>query len=99
MELRRIDIVPPNCRGEPLAVFRPAGNNRGVRRLGKEAVDKIDETPVWNVFEERTIRLRHFNLVPADLRHFQTVAVKANHVASKNPQTGSAAIELLTFFE
>src|SRR5438105_1711463 len=85
MELRRKNIVAPNCRDELFAIFRSRRYDLFVLRPGKEAVDKIDITAVGHAFKQWTIRTSDLELVPANLRNFQPmIAAEPDHLAVKN---------------
>src|SRR5882724_1639801 len=70
VKLRRINVVAPDGGGEGLSVNRARGDDGGIERLWEKAVDEINVTAAGNIAEQRAIRLREFNLVPADLRYF-----------------------------
>ncbi len=70
VELGRKNILAPDGGGEWGAVGGFCGDDRGVRRLGKIAVDKIHVTARSYALIDRTIRSEYIELVPADLRDF-----------------------------
>src|SRR6516162_8014521 len=82
MKLGGEDIVAPNSRSKRLAVSRPRRNNGLVHRFWKEAVDKIDIAVVGDAFKQRTVSPDNFQLVPANLRDFQTVSDGESHDTS-----------------
>ena len=70
VELRRENIVPPNCRRKRFAISGSGRNDRRISRLRKKAMDEINETTGGNAAEKRALRLRDLKLVPANLRDF-----------------------------
>src|SRR5882724_5179464 len=97
VKLCRINVVAPDGGGEGLSVNRACGDDGGIERLRKKAVDEIDVAAAGNIAEERTIRLRQFDLVPADLRYLQTgLFSEAYDPALENPQACGATVEVFS---
>ena len=53
-------------------------------------MDKINKTAVGNAGKQRTLGLPDAQLVPAHVRHFQTIAGKARHGARQDAEAGHA---------
>ena len=71
VKLRGENIVAPDGRRERFAVVRARRDDGRIHRLRKKTVDEINVAAAWNVTKKRTVRLRQFKLVPADLRNLQ----------------------------
>lgn len=100
MELGGEYVLAPNGRSKGVSILGACGDDRGIKRLRKEAVNKIDIASVGNAAVERTAGLRQFELVPANLRNFQTGLLgKTDHPAVKYAQPGRAAVELIAPLE
>ena len=100
MKLRSEYVVLPNRRCKGVAVSRARGDNGIIQRLRKKAVDEIYVAAVGNIFKQWTIRLRDVDLVPADLRNFQSgLFRKSSNFAFENIQSRRAAVELLALLE
>src|SRR5260221_9269245 len=100
VKLRRINVVAPDGGGEGLSVNRACGDDGGIERLRKKAVDEIDVAAAGNIAEQRAIRLGQLDLVPADLRDLQTgLFGEAHDPARENPQAGGATVEFVALLE
>src|SRR6185503_13133927 len=63
-------------------------------------VNEIDIITVLDALEQGTIGLRNLQLIPSDLRNFQTVLVcEAYDAAGKDSESGGATVELLTLLK
>jgi hypothetical protein len=94
------NIVAPNRRRKRFAVFCSRSNDAGIFRFREKAVDEINVTAVFNSTKKRATGLHNVELVPADLRNFQSILLgKANNVAFENAQSGGAGIEFLAPFK
>src|SRR5204863_5393564 len=96
MKLSGENVVAPHRRGKRLAVVRRRRNDRRVLRLGKKTVHKINVAATGDAPEERASRPGHRELVPPDLRNFQSrLFLEANDVPAKNSQARGATVEFL----
>jgi len=64
------NVVFPDRRGKPLAVSRARRHDGFVRGFWKKTVHEINVAAAGNVAKQRTLRLRDFDLIPADLPGF-----------------------------
>src|SRR5258707_10596139 len=63
-------------------------------------MDEINITVFRHASEQRTLWFGQFQLVPPDLRNFESVAcLEANHLPSKNSHPSRATVEFLAAFE
>ena len=66
-------------------------------------MDEVKMAAVENAFKQWAFRLRHRDLVPADLRHlemrFGSGGVKSHHRSAEDTETQGAGIELLAAIE
>src|SRR5262245_5600244 len=100
MKLGRHDILVPDRRRKPPAVFRPGCRDRGIHRFRIKAVHKIHVTPVLNLLEDWTRGLGELDLVPANLRHLEAGLMREpEHFSAKNAQAGRATVKLFASFE
>lgn len=100
MKLGRENVFAPDGGGEGFAVSGAGSHNGGLSRLGKKAVNEIDVAPRRNSAKERAIGTNHIELVPTDLRDLEAaLARESNHFAGKDPQAGSATVELFALLE
>ncbi len=88
------DVVAPDGGGEGVAIFGAGGDDAGIGGLRVEAVDKIDVAAAGDAAVEGAVGAGDIDLVPADLRDFQTVFNReADHAAGENAQAGGAGVE------
>ena len=100
MKLRGEDVVFPNGRRKRIAVIRGGGDDAFVRGLRIKAVDEINVAAAFHAAIEGAIRARDLDLIPRDLRNFQSGLLREPHdVAAKNSQPRRATIELLAPLE
>src|SRR5437660_10181858 len=100
MKLGGKNIVTPDRGGKRFTVGSARGDNRLIERFGKKTVHKINVAACGDSQKERTTVLRQVDLIPANLRNFQSVPVgEPDHIAFENPQSGSATVELLASLE
>ena len=100
VKLRGVDIVAPDGRRKAVAVIRAGGDDGFVHRLRIKTVDKINVTAVFNSAKQRAVRFSHFNLVPANLRNFQSGLFReADDAAFENAEARGAGIEFLAPFK
>ena len=100
MKLRGVNIVAPDGRREAVAIIRARRDDGLVRRLRKKAMNKINVAAACDAAIERTIRLHDVELVPADLRDFQSWLFReADDAALENSESGGAGIEFLAPLE
>src|SRR5208282_4693853 len=94
VKLRGVDIVAPDGRRKGVTVIRARRDDGFVRRLRKKAVHEINVAAAGDAAIERAIRLLDVELVPADLRDFQSGLLReADDAALKNAESGGAGIE------
>ena len=100
MKLCGKDIVAPDRRGKIISVIRARGDDGLIRWLWIEAVHEIDIAAVFNSAIERAIGFHNFQLVPADLRDFQSGFLReADNAAGKNAKAGGTGIKFLAAFK
>jgi len=100
VKLRGVNIVAPDGRCKGVAIIRARRNDGFVHRLRKKAVHKINVAAARDAAIERTIRLHNVELVPADLRDFQSGCfIEADDTSLKNAESGGAGIEFLAPFK
>ncbi len=100
MKLRGINIVAPDRRRKAVAIICPGCDDAGIHRLRVKAVDEINVAAVLDAAIERTVRLNNVELVPADLRNFQSWLFReANDAALKHAKSGGAGIEFFATFK
>ena len=94
------DVVLPNGRRKRIAVIRGGGDDAFVRGLRIKAVDEINVAAAFHAAIERAIRARDLDLIPRDLRNFQSGLLREPHdAATKNTESRRATIELLAPLE
>src|SRR5277367_4747597 len=100
VKLRGINILAPDGRRKGVAVIRARGDEGFIHRLRKKAVNEINVAAAGDAAIERTIRPHDVELVPADLRDFQSGLFReADDAALKNSKSGGAGIEFLAPFK
>jgi len=100
VKLRGENIVAPDGGSKAAAVIRAGRNDGFVHRLRIKAVNEINVAPAGNAAIERTIGLHDVELVPADLRDFQSGLFReTDNAALKNSESGGAGIEFFASFK
>src|SRR5688572_3934180 len=100
MELGGVDIVLPHGGREGLAVGGFGGYNAGIARFGIEAVNEIDVRVLIDAAKDGAIRAFDFELVPTDLRNFESVAfLEAHNPSTEQAESSGATIEFVAGFE
>src|SRR5688572_6927852 len=100
MELRRVNVVLPDGGGKRFAIGGARGDDGLIYGSREKAMHEIDVASVLDSVENRAIGLDEFELVPADLRHFQARLLgKAHNASLEEPQSFRAAIELVAALE
>jgi len=96
VKLRGVNIVAPDGRRKVVAVIRARRDDGLVHRLRIKAVHEINVAAAGDAAIERTVGLRDFNLVPADLRNLQSGPFReADDAALEDAEAGGAGIEFL----
>ena len=96
VKLRGVNVVAPDGRRKSVAVIRARRDDGFVRRLRKIAVHEINIAAAGNAAIERAVRLHDVELVPTDLRDFQSgLFGEADDAAFENSESGGAGIEFL----
>ena len=91
VELRGEDIVAPDGGGEGFAVSGARGDEGFIGGLRIIAVDEIHVAAAGDAAVERAIGANDLELVPADLRNFDSArAGEADDPAGENAQPGGA---------
>src|SRR4051812_35229759 len=100
MKLGGVHIVLPDRRRKRFAVAGARRHDRCIDRFRKETMNEINVAAARYPFEEGTIRASDFELVPTDLRHFQSIVPsEADHLALEDPKPRGAAIKLFALFK